>query len=234
MHILMETIEDMVLEGRIWVSLGTMATAIIKVVQIHHDYIKTEYPHHTRLISCFFIITERKSKWIILHRYIKSNKKHELALTSSCRIAVSLSLISSRSCSVMATSSSWLCIWFHSSWLQGDKHSSWFLLSKVCLRQLQHLYCQQSLSEDITGSTSSGINQYKVPEGHNFHIQRQSVYNTKKTKSQISWARLRWSRIMRDGTPEVSLHFSFFFLTIFKVKSIKNRIPSQLASRLAE
>lgn len=54
----------------------------------------------------------------------KSNKNHELALTSSCRIAVSLSLMSSRSCSVMATSSSWLCIWFHSSWLQGDKHSS--------------------------------------------------------------------------------------------------------------
>lgn len=40
MHILMETIEDMVLEGRIWVFLGIMATAIIKVIQIH-DYIET-------------------------------------------------------------------------------------------------------------------------------------------------------------------------------------------------
>ena len=88
-----------------------------------------------------------------LHRV----KRKTWPLTSSCRIAVSLSLISSRSCSVMATSSSWLCIWFHSSWLQGDKHSSWFLLSKVCRRHLQHPYCQKSLRKD----QSSGINQPK-------------------------------------------------------------------------
>lgn len=41
MRILIETIEDTVLEGRIWEFLGTTATAIIKVVQIHHDYIET-------------------------------------------------------------------------------------------------------------------------------------------------------------------------------------------------
>lgn len=130
---------------------------------------------------------------------MESNKKHDLALTSSCRIAVSLSLISSRSCSVMATSSSWLCIWFHSSWLQGDKHISWFLLR--CARGASGI----STTSRACPRTLPGLQllsyQDKVLEGHILPIWRQRVDNTKKTQPQLPRAKERWSRIMRDGTP---------------------------------
>lgn len=53
----------------------------------------------------------------------------DLLFTSNCLIAVSLSLISSRSCSVIAASSSWDCIWLQSSplWREGKKVKHCFL-----------------------------------------------------------------------------------------------------------
>ena len=63
-----------------------------------------------------------------------------------------------------------------------------------------HLCCQQSLSKDSTRPPSPLVT-IQVPGGYILHIQRERTGNTKKTKSQLSWAKLRGSRITRDGTP---------------------------------
>lgn len=141
-----------------------------------------------------FIVIERKPRWIRVAN-ILSQRKNNLALTSSCRIAVSRSLISSRSSSVMATSSSWLCIWFQSSWLHGDNHNSLLLLCNVYTRNGSVLLLIEWILYFSQGPNSTDINTKSLRA--TFFILRGNINKTRWvnfTLNETKCALLSWEK----------------------------------------
>lgn len=148
-----------------------------------------------QLISSFFIITERKTRLQIHWVKQKTWPGPHLQLPNCC-----LPLFNKLQ--VLFGDGHLILLSLHlvPLLMAAGRQAHGLIPPRKGVPKTYHLCCQQSLSKDSTRPPTPLVT-IQVPGGYILHIQRQRTGNTKKTKSQLSWAKLRGGRITRDGTP---------------------------------